>query len=344
MKTHTSLKVAVLGAGSIGCYLGGQLVKGGADVMFIGRPRFQKDLAEQGLTLTHYERSDIVLTPDAFQFALTPEAAAGCDIVLVCVKSQDSTEAARSIKPFLDKEALVISFQNGVRNADAIQAELPASIVLGAIVPFNVTGTGAGRFHSGTEGDLIVQSHDDPRVGALVGAFGGGGQILKTVPDVKAVQWGKLLVNLNNGLNTLLGGTLHEGLRQKPYRLALSMMIEEGLSVLKGAGITPAQFGKTSITKTIKTLRLPNILFAPIMRLILRIDKRARSSMLDDLEMGRGTEIDYLQGEIVKLAESTGQSAPINAAVMARVKAAFLSGRSPKMSGKDIVALCRGAA
>lgn len=343
MTQNTPLTVAVLGAGSIGCYLGGQLAAGGADVSFIGRERFQKDLTENGLTLTHYERSDIHVPPERFAFVLTPDEAASADIVLICVKSQDSADAAKSLAPFLKEDALVVSFQNGVRNADIIQAVLPSHKVLGGIVPFNVTGTGAGRFHCGTEGDLIVQICADAKLQVLQSCFDGGVQVLRVVPDVKAVQWGKLLVNLNNGLNTLTGGTLHEGLSQRSYRLALAMMIEEGLSVLQGAGITPAQFGKTTLQQTLKTLRLPNFLFKIIMRLILRIDKRARSSMLDDLEMGRGTEIDFLQGEIVHLAEQTEQSAPINAAVMARVKEAFAEGQSPRLSGDQIYALCRSA-
>lgn len=344
MTQNTPLTVAVLGAGSIGCYLGGQLAAGGAAVTFIGRERFQKALSQNGLTLTHYERSEIHVPADKFEFALSPDAAQGADVVLICVKSQDSRAAAQSLLPHLGKDTLVISFQNGVRNPDVIGEALPDHIVLGGIVPFNVTGTGPGRFHCGTEGDLIVQTCGAPQLKALTMHFAGGRQTLRLVPDVKAVQWGKLLVNLNNALNTLTGGTLHEGLSQRDYRLSLAMMIEEGLAVLQGAGITPAQFGKTSLEQTLKTLRLPNILFKVIMRLILRIDKTARSSMLDDLDMGRGTEIDYLQGEIVHLAQETCQSAPINAAVMALVKEAFEQGVSPKMSGAEIFAYCQAAA
>ena len=339
--TEKSLKIAVLGAGSIGCYLGGQLVQGGADVTFIGRARFQKQLAENGLTLTHFARGDINLLADSFEFTLSPVAVHDADIILVCVKSQDSFAAAQSLIPYINPESLIISFQNGISNPDAIAKALPDHVILGGVVPFNVTGTGPGRFHSGTEGNLMVQSHDDPRLAQLVAAFAKAGQTLDLVADMKALQWGKLLINLNNALNTLTGGTLHEGLSQRDYRRAFAAMLEEGLNVVRGAGIEPMNFGKTSTENTIKIMRLPNFLFRQIMKRNIKVDKKARSSMLDDLEMGRGAEIDYLQGEIVKLAEKSGQSAPINAAIMAAVKAAFKKGASPKMTGTEIWELCQ---
>lgn len=344
MINPTKLSVAILGAGSIGCYVGGQLAHGGAAVTFIGRERFQRDLEGNGLSLTHFQNPEISVPPTGFTFVTDPLGLANADIILVCVKSQDSETAAKDIQNYADKKAVVISFQNGVSNADVLQAGLPDHTVLGGVVPFNVTGTGPGRFHSGTEGDLIVQALDDTRVAALEIAFAVSGQRLKLVSDIKAVQWGKLMVNLNNALNALTGGTLHQGLSQTAYRQSLANMIDEALGVLKDAGITPKQFGKASIEKTVKILRLPSPLFKIVMALILRVDKTARSSMLDDLELGRGTEIDYLQGEIVRLAETTGQSAPINQAIMMAVKDAFDKGQSPKLTGRDILELCHSAA
>jgi len=83
------------------------------------------------------------------------------------------------------------------------------------------------------------------------------------------------------------------------YRKALALVIEEALSVARGYGINPAAFGKTSPDKTIKILRLPNFIYSVIVKVIIKIDATARSSMLADLESGRPSEIDYLQGEIV---------------------------------------------
>ena len=335
MNNIPPLQIAIFGAGSIGCYLGGQLAHAGANVTFIGRQRFKSEIDDNGLTLTHFERDEMKLSPNQFTFSLDPSDIAAADIILLTTKSQDTAEAAKIIKAHAKDKAIIISFQNGVSNPEVLR-EILSQTVLGAVVPFNVTGKGPGRFHCGTEGELSIESHDSAQLTDLKSAFAAAGQGVNFYDDIQAVQWGKLLVNLNNALNTLTGSTLKQGLLQRDYRKALAMVIGEALNVVRGAGIEPADFGKASPAKMIKILRLPNFLYAGIMNKIVKIDAAARSSMLDDLEMGRVSEIDYLQGEIVRLAETTGQSAPYNAAIYRAVQNAFKVGKSPKMSGKDI--------
>ena len=329
------LHIAIFGAGSIGCYLGGQLAHAGAGVTFIGRPRFKSEIDANGLTLTHFEREDITLSPNTFTFSLDPKDIAAADIILLTTKSQDTAEAAKSIAAHAKTDAIIISFQNGVSNPDVLREAL-SQTVLGAVVPFNVTGKGPGRFHCGTEGDLTVQHIDDDRLDSLQALFSKAGQGIALSGNILAVQWGKLLVNLNNALNTLSGGTLKQGLLQRDYRRALALVVEEGLGVVKGTGIEPAAFGKADAAKMIEILRLPNFIYKIIMNKIVKIDAAARSSMLDDLEMGRVSEIDYLQGEIVRLAEKTGQSAPYNKIILGLVNEAFSKGQSPKFSGPVI--------
>ena len=329
------MNIAIFGAGSIGCYLGGQLAHAGATITFIGRQHFKTALETYGLTLTHFERDEIALSADQFSFSLDPKDVSDADIILLTTKSQDTAEAAKSLAAYANSEAIIISFQNGVRNPEILR-EVLSQPVLGAVVPFNVTGSGPGSFHCGTEGELTVQSTDDLALRVLQALFLKAGQGLVLSDDILAVQWGKLLVNLNNAFNTLSGGTLLEGLLQHNYRKALALVVEEGLSVVKGAGIEPAAFGKADAAKMIKILRLPNFIYKIIMNKIVKIDAAARSSMLDDLEMGRVSEIDYLQGEIVRLAKATGQSAPYNAAIYQAVEKAFKTGQSPKMNGTDI--------
>lgn len=329
------MKIAIFGAGSIGCYLGGQLAHAGAEVTFIGRQRFKSEIEANSLTLTHFERDEIALTPDQFTFSLDAKDIGLADIILLTTKSQDTLEAAQAIKAHAKADAIIISFQNGISNPEVLRGTLSQD-VLGAVVPFNVTGKGPGKFHCGTEGDLTVENIDNPRLVSLQNLFAKAGQGLAISNNILAVQWGKLLVNLNNALNTLTGGTLKGGLLQRDYRKALSMVIGEALDLVRGAGIEPANFGKASPAKMIKILRLPNFLYVGIMNKIVKIDAAARSSMLDDLEMGRVSEIDYLQGEIVRLAEKTDQAAPYNAAIYRAVHNAFKVGKSPNMSGKDI--------
>lgn len=333
--TKPPLHIAIFGAGSIGCYLGGQLAHAGANVTFIGRQRFKSEIDASGLILTHFERDEIALAADQFTFSLDPKDIGAADIILLTTKSQDTAQAAKTIAAYAKADAIIISFQNGVSNPEVLRETL-SQIVLGAVVPFNVTGKGPGAFHCGTEGDLTVQNIDDPRLKDLQALFAKAEQGLVLSNDILAVQWGKLLVNLNNAFNTLTGGTLRQGLLQRDYRRALALVVEEGLKVAQGAGIEPAAFGKTDAAKMIKILRLPNFIYKIIMNKIVKIDASARSSMLDDLEMGRVSEIDYLQGEIVHLAEKTEQTAFYNKIIYDLVNDAFSKGRSPKLSGAEI--------
>ncbi len=335
------LNVTIFGAGSIGCYLGGQLASAGMKVRLIGRERFKTAIEENGLTLTHYAR-DTITVRENLVFDLdvsSPEDVDNIDtdIVLITVKSQDSETAGKALAGILKKDTIVISFQNGVGNAETLKSAMPGHTVLGGMVPFNVTGKGPGQFHCGTEGNLAIEAIDDENLVALQAAFARAGQDCDLSEDIKAVQWGKLLVNLNNALNALAGVPLKTCLAEKEYRTALANMIEEALEILKTAGIKPANFGKNSIDKTLKVLRLPNWLYRLIMNSIVKIDASARSSMLDDLEAGRMPEIDYLQGEVVRLANDIGMSAPINEKVIKLVHAAFAEERSPKMSGREIL-------
>ncbi|MEM7083139.1 MAG: 2-dehydropantoate 2-reductase [Pseudomonadota bacterium] len=328
--------VVVFGAGSIGCYLGGLLLHAGLSVQFIGRERVRETLTTRGLTLTHYANRPLRLKPEQLLVYLDPHGLTSPDIVLVTVKSQDTAEAGRALQSLVGPDTLVISFQNGMGNAERLRESLPGVEVLSAMVPFNVTSTGPGQWHCGTEGELCIAQSQSGRLQNLQQAFVRSGQKCDLIDDIAAVQWGKLLVNLNNALNALSGGTLFEGLMQRDYRRALALMIEEGLDIVRCAGIEPHRFGRASPDNMIRILRLPDIVYRLIMNRILKIDKSARSSMLDDLEMGRPSEVDYLQGQIVELASQIGVEAPVNQRVLELTRAAFDGSASPRLSGRAL--------
>ena len=148
-----------------------------------------------------------------------------------------------------------------------------------------------------------------------------------------------MIVNLNNGLNILSGGSLRDGLFQRDYRRALGKCVEEALHIAKANGVEVGHFNGRSPNALLKILALPNLAYRLVMQAIVKIDAKARSSMLDDLEAGRAPEIAYLQGEIVERAEQVGLSAPYNAAILNAVEQAFNKGQSPRLSGSAILSL-----
>ena len=329
-------KVVILGAGSIGCWIGGHLIAGGANVTLIGRDRYAVDIKRHGLQLSHFERPDLGF--EAVNFVTDPAALAGADIIALCVKSQDTATAAQQILKYAP-QAKVVSFQNGIRNPETLREFLPSENIVPAIVPFNVTPTTPGAFHCGTAGALVIESR--PFLKAFTQALKAGGQPVEMKADILGDQWAKMIVNLNNGLNTLSGGPLKDGLVQRDYRRALACCVEEALDIAKRNEVEVGHFNGRSPAALVKTLRLPDIAYRFIMNKIVKIDASARSSMLDDLEAGRPAEIEFLQGEIIKQAEKIGAAAPYNSAILEAVLFAFVDRKSPNLSGSAIYALLK---
>ncbi len=329
-------KIVILGAGSIGCWLGGHMIAGGAQVTLIGREKFAGQIAAHGLHLTHFKRP--ALHCDDVDFQITASALTGADIIALCVKSQDTEAAAQDILRYAP-DARVVSFQNGIRNPETLRNVLPPANIIAAIVPFNVTQTTPGAFHCGTAGAILIENN--PLVSPLVSALEGGGQAVRMSDEILGDQWAKMIVNLNNSLNTLTGGTLREGLLQRDYRRTLVACVEEAIGIAEKNNVVVGKFNGRSPAVLLKTLRLPDVAYRIIMQTIVKIDAKARSSMLDDLEAGRACEIEYLQGEIVDRAERLGLKAPKNAAILAAVKSTFLTGKSPKMSGRALFDLIK---
>jgi len=320
-------QITIFGAGSIGCYLGGRMMQGGANVRFIGRDRYRDAIAQNGLSLSEFEAP--VTTLNSVDFRTEMAALSGSDVIGLCVKSQDTAEAAQAIRQHAP-EAWVISFQNGVSNLETLREALPDARISGAVVPFNVTAPTPGHFHRGTAGDLII-GPDAPE--SVMDALKNAGVGVQVASDIDGHLWAKLLVNLNNALNALSGGPLRDGLMQRGYRRVLTAMIEEGIHVASAEGVDVATFNGRHPQALIKIMNKPDWLYRIIMDRVVKIDRTARSSMLDDLDLGRASELDYLQGEIVRRADRHGLRVPVNRAVMAAVEAAFAQKKSPRING-----------
>jgi 2-dehydropantoate 2-reductase len=310
-------RIVIYGAGMIGNYLGGRL-QAHARVRFIARPRVAATLKEHGLTVSDLNGHRQHIAPDALDVHTQPDAAREADLVLVTVKSSATMDVGHELSEVLAPGTPVISFQNGVRNAAELRASLPGHSVLAGMVPFNVTQPEPGHFHQGSSGELMVE-----RAAALEpfrAAFAGAGLALQAQDDMQAVLWAKLLMNLNNPLNALSGLPLRDELAQRSWRRCLALLQREGLCVLEAAGIRPAQLTPLPTRWIPAVLSLPDALFQRLAKRMLAVDPLARSSTWDDLQSGRRTEVDYINGEIVALAASKGLRAAANARVVALIR------------------------
>jgi 2-dehydropantoate 2-reductase len=316
-----SLRVAVLGAGAIGGYLGLRLSAAGTAVVLVGR----RELVEQrpqlhALTLDGEELrpgGDLEVTDD-------PAALAGAAVVLVTVKSQATAEAGALVARYAPAEATVVAFQNGLHNAERLREALGPRVVAG-MVSFNVVREQHGaRWRQATRGPLVAGTGDGPhgeRMRALAVHFAAAGLPLRLHPAIDDVLAGKLLLNLNNGICAATGLPIAASLRSRDARWCLSQCMLEGLATLRAAGYRPRSVIGLPPAVIARALRLPDAILLRVASRLVSADPSARSSTLQDLDAGKPTEIDELNGAIATLARTRGRTAPANATVAALVHA-----------------------
>src|SRR4030088_107808 len=152
---------------------------------------------------------------------------------------------------------------------------------------------------------------------------------MRSTPDIAGVQWGKLLVSLNSALSALADLPLRQQLAQRAWRRLLADQMAEGLAAIRAEGIKPVSSTPIPISWTPPVLRLPDAVFEMLLGRTMKIDPEARSSMWENLQRGRRTEIDYLQGVITAIADRYGLQVPLSRRVVALIKSAEAGGKGP---------------
>lgn len=330
------IHIGVLGAGAIGGYLGARLLSAGFPVVLVGRAAVAEDVAAHGIHLTDYRGLDRHLSPSEIRIDTAAAALAPCDVVLVTVKSGATDAAARELAPVLKPGAIAVSFQNGVSNPGVLRRVLGDRVIAG-MVPFNVVQRPGGAFHQGTSGELVIERTGIKAAADLLDALHRAGLPARADGDMRGVAWGKLVLNLNNPINALAGVPLREELSARGYRRILAASMSEALDALRRAGVRPRLDLPIPPAALPWALRLPDRVFLRVAGAMIRIDPAARSSMWDDLERRRATEIDALSGEVLRLAAEVGAKAEVNAAIAALVREAERAGQgSPRLDARTL--------
>jgi 2-dehydropantoate 2-reductase len=325
--------IGVAGAGSIGCFVGGMVAAAGRRVALLARPRVIEEIEGNGLRLTSFEGLERSIASNRLTLSDDPSIFGDAGVVLVTVKSADTPDIADIIARHAPSDAVIVSLQNGVGNLSLLRQRLPGRRVLGGMVPFNVIALGEGRFHRATSGDIVVEQDD----GGTADKLSVPGLKMRPTRDIAGVQWGKLLVNLNNALNALADLPLRRQLAQRAWRTLFADQIAEGLAAIRAEGIRPISSTPVPVSWTPHLLRLPDALFNVILGRTMKIDPEARSSMWEDLQRGRRTEIDYLQGVITAIADRRGLEVPLSRRIVALIKSAEAAGKgSPKLTPEQI--------
>lgn len=333
IETKNKPRIVIAGAGNIGFFIGGLLHHAGQKVSFLARERLIGKIQTHGLHITDYSNLNVQIDKSKLQLNSSPLLLAEADIILVTVKSSSTKEIADLINQHAKTSATIISLQNGISNSTILKHVLTNHTVLAGMVPFNVTQMDKARFHRGTSGNIIIEAGQSKLASILSTKH----LFIEESDEIANIQSGKLLINLNNALNALSGIPLLEQLNNRYWRHIMADQMSEALAIMQLAGMKPKPPSPVPARFIPNILRLPTPLFKLVAKQMLTIDPHARSSMWEDLENGRKTEIYELQDEIIQLAKKFNRVAPINYRVMSKILEAEKRGKgSPRLKPEDV--------
>lgn len=290
--------IAIMGAGAVGCYYGGRLSLAGQTVTLIGRPALLQAVMQSGLTVEEGGQRRIthpLATDD-------PAGVAGADLVLVCVKSGDTAAAARAIAPHLAPWATILSLQNGIGNAELLTQVLGRPVIAVVVyVAAEIAGPGHVR-HNG-RGELILT----PGAGAEAAALrlAAAGIRAEVSPEAQVALWTKFTINCCYNAFSALTRQPYGVIDAQPgARDLMRAVMEECIAVAKASGVS-----------------LPEDLWQKVLD-VARQMAGQHSSTAQDMRRGKPTEIDQLNGEVVRRAAALGLTVPVNNALWVMVKLA----------------------
>ena len=315
------MNIAVYGAGSTGCYLAAELLLAELDVSLICRERIKHSIINnKGIHISDYlgMSQSVMPTEMITDVEHAPHIAAHFDVVFVTVKCHQLTQSYPQLLTITHANSSIVFMQNGLGSFDLAAQHLPQRKCYQGITPFNVLQLANGCFHKGTEGQFIWPlCHHTQRISHAMSQHGLSCQLHD---DMAAVINGKLLLNLNNALNAICDLPIQAQLKQRPFRRLLAQAMQEWLNVCQQANRPVAQLTKVPPKWVPVILNLPNGLFSMLAKSMLDIDPKARSSMWEDIQAKRLTEIDFLNGAVVKLGQQYHVATPINQRICAAIK------------------------
>ena len=289
-------RIAVMGAGAVGCYYGAMLARAGHQVTLIARPQHVEAVRRAGLRLQTKQFDEFI----KLESSTDADAVRGARLVLFSVKSTDTEAAGKALAPYLEREAAILTLQNGVDNAERLAATLEREVIP-AVVYVAVEMAGAGHVRHHGRGELVIGRGKGSE--SIVAAFGAAGVPVEISDNVAGALWAKLIVNC--AYNALSAVT------QLPYgRLVqgagvpdvMRDVVDECLAIARACGVqVPGDMHET-------------------VRGLAQTMPGQYSSTAQDLQRQKKTEIDHLNGFVVRKGEALGVPTPVNRVLLALVK------------------------
>lgn len=286
-----------MGAGAVGCYYGGMLARAGHDVVLIARASHVEAIRSGGLRLETQSFDERV----AMQASTDASALGSAQLVLFCVKSQDTATAGGAMRPYLERHAQVLSLQNGVDNAERLAAVLGRPVIGTAVyVATDMAAPGHVRHHG--RGELVIGASEASE--AIAQTLRGAGVPVEVSDNIAGVLWAKLVVNCTyNALSALTELPYGRLVQQAEVPQVMRDIVDECLAVAQASGVRLADDMHAATAQIARTM------------------PAQYSSTAQDLAKGKKSEIEHLNGVVVRKGEALGIPTPANRVLLALVKA-----------------------
>jgi 2-dehydropantoate 2-reductase len=285
-----------MGAGAVGCYYGAMLARAGHKVTLIGRPQHVEAMRRAGLRLQTNQSDEFIKVKASTE----ADAMGGAQLVLFSVKSTDTEAAGKAMAAYLDRDAAILTLQNGVDNPERLAAALGRDVIA-AVVYAAVEMAGPGHVRHHGRGELVIGRA--PASDAIVAAFGTAGVPVEISDNVAGTLWAKLIVNCAyNALSAITQLPYGRLVASAGVPAVMSDVVDECLAVARGCSVqVPGDMHEAT-------------------RRIAQTMPAQYSSTAQDLARKKKTEIEHLNGFVVRKGEALGVPTPVNRVLLALVK------------------------
>jgi len=299
-------RIGVIGVGAIGGYVGSKFLQHGFDVSFLASPKSVKTLQQKGLKVfSSFGNLEFV----KINVSQNPVIIKDVDVILLCTKSQNTAEVAKSIKPYLKKTAVILSLQNGIENEEILSNILDKENIISALVYISSVSPEPGIINQSGPVELVIGELNNKisdRIKLIQKILIDAEIPTQITKDYKRGLWLKLLTNsVYNGFNALLGDDFKKIAYCESGKDAFYAMLKEGQKV---ANADSVRIDDNDISKIMEITNTDSTLF------------NTDCSTLQDIKKLKQLEIDYIQGAIIRKGEEYGILTPFNKFVYSLLK------------------------
>ncbi len=303
------MRIGVVGPGAMGCLLAGMIARSGNDVLLLDHEKERVEIInQQGLTIEGLGETFQIKVPAT----LNSQEFSSCELIINCVKAYDTQTVARVLKA-IDPGPYFLTLQNGVGNVEILGEALPKEKILAGITSHGATDLGPGRVRHAGKGDTFIgygfptrdrNRNEDSQLNGFKEMLTQAGFVTQVVPDIENLIWSKLLVNVGINALTALTRLPNGKLLDFPgTRSILEDAVQEGLLIGKKKEI---QFIYSEPLEQVKK--------------VCRLTSSNVSSMLQDVLKKKRTEVDFINGVIMREGQRRGIPVPVNSLLTRLIK------------------------